>query len=331
MFSFLVSFIPRAVAQGVPLLFGSTGEIVTEKSGNLNLGIPGVMYVGGICGVIGSFLYERSAGSGALNPALGVLIPLLCCLAGSLLMGLLYCFLTVTLRANQNVTGLAMTTFGVGIGNFFGGSLIKLTGADVPSIALSATSNLFRTRLPFAESLGWFGSMFLSYGFLAYASIIIALVASYVLNHTRVGLQLRAVGEDPATADAAGINITRYKFAATCIGCMIAGLGGLYYVMDYANGVWSNDAFGDRGWLAIALVIFTIWRPNVSIGASILFGGLYILYLFIPTGKDLAVKELYKMLPYVVTIVVLVFSSLRNKRENQPPESLGLPYFREDR
>ncbi len=332
MFDFLVSFIPRAVVQGVPLLYGSTGEIVTEKSGNLNLGIPGVMYVGGICGVIGSFLYERSLSDPSqMNAALGILIPLLSCLAGSLLMGLLYCFLTVTLRANQNVTGLAMTTFGVGVGNFFGGSLIKLTGADVPSIALSATSNLYRTRLPFAGDLGWFGQVFLSYGFLAYAAIIIAILASYMLNHTRIGLQLRAVGEDPATADAAGINITRYKFMATCAGCMIAGLGGLYYVMDYANGVWSNDAFGDRGWLAIALVIFTIWRPNVSIGASILFGGLYILYLFIPTGKDLAVKELYKMLPYVVTIVVLVFSSLRNKRENQPPESLGLPYFREER
>ncbi|MBR3158910.1 MAG: ABC transporter permease [Atopobiaceae bacterium] len=332
MFDFLVSFIPRAVVQGIPLLYGSTGEIVTEKSGNLNLGIPGVMYVGGICGVIGSFLYERSlADPSQMNAALGILIPLLCCLLGSLLMGLLYCFLTVTLRANQNVTGLAMTTFGVGVGNFFGGSLIKLTGADVPSIALSATSNLYRTRLPFAAGLGWFGQVFLSYGFLAYAAIIIAVLVSYVLNHTRMGLQLRAVGEDPATADAAGINITRYKFIATCAGCMIAGLGGLYYVMDYANGVWSNDAFGDRGWLAIALVIFTIWRPNVSIGASILFGGLYILYLFIPTGKDLAVKELYKMLPYVVTIVVLVFSSLRNKRENQPPESLGLPYFREER
>jgi simple sugar transport system permease protein len=152
-----------------------------------------------------------------------------------------------------------------------------------------------------------------------------------VLTKTRIGLQLRAVGEDPATADAAGIDITRYKYVATCLGCMIAGLGGLYYVMDYANGVWSNDAFGDRGWLAIALVIFTIWRPNVSILASILFGGLYILYLFIPTGTDLAVKELYKMLPYVVTIVVLVITSVRNKRENQPPESLGLPYFREDR
>lgn len=328
----LVSFIPRAIAQSIPLLYGSTGEIITEKSGNLNLGIPGVMYVGGICGVIGSFLYEQSfADPSQMNPALGILIPLLCCLLGSLLMGLLYCFLTVTLRANQNVTGLAMTAFGVGFGNFFGGSLIKLAGADVPSISLSATSGLFRTTLPFAGSLGDFGDMFLSFGFLAYAAIAIALVASHVLTKTRVGLQLRAVGEDPATADAAGIDITRYKYVATCLGCMIAGLGGLYYVMDYANGVWSNDAFGDRGWLAIALVIFTIWRPNVSILASILFGGLYILYLFIPTGTDLAVKELYKMLPYVVTIVVLVITSMRNKRENQPPESLGLPYFREDR
>ena len=328
----LVAFIPRAVAQSIPLLYGSTGEIITEKSGNLNLGIPGVMYVGGICGVIGSFMYERSlADPSMINPFLGIAIPLVCCLIGSLLMGLLYCFLTVNLRANQNVTGLAMTTFGVGFGNFFGGSLIKLTGADVPTISLGTTSKLFRTTLPFAGSMGAFGKMFLSFGFLAYLSIAIALVASYVLNNTRVGLHLRAVGEDPATADAAGINITRYKYVATCLGCMIAGLGGLYYVMDYANGIWSNDAFGDRGWLAIALVIFTIWRPNVSIPASILFGGLYILYLFIPTGKNLAVKELYKMLPYVVTIIVLIITSLRNKRENQPPESLGLPYFREER
>ncbi len=325
----VVSFVPRAVAQGVPLLYGSTGEIITEKSGNLNLGIPGVMYVGAICGVIGSFLYERSLDGAQINAALGLLIPMLCCLIGSLLMGLLYCFLTVTLRANQNVTGLAMTTFGVGFGNFFGGSLIKLTGAQVPSIALSATSNLFRKSLPFAAKLGWFGKVFLSYGFLAYIAFAVALVASYVLEHTRVGLQLRAVGEDPATADAAGINITRYKYIATCLGCMIAGLGGLYYVMDYANGVWSNDAFGDRGWLALALVIFTIWRPKVSAVASVLFGGLYILYVFIPSGP--AVKELYKMLPYVVTIIVLVLSSLRNQRENQPPESLGLPYFREER
>ena len=324
-----VSFIPRAVAQGIPLLYGSTGETITEKSGNLNLGIPGVMYVGAICGVIGSFLYEQSTEK--VVPFLAIIIPMLACLAGSLLMGLLYCFLTVTLRANQNVTGLAMTTFGVGFGNFFGGSLMKLTGSEVPSIALSATSNCFRATLPFAEKLGWVGTVFFSYGFLAYLAIIIALAASHILKRTRTGLHLRAVGENPATADAAGINITKYKYVTTCIGCMIAGLGGLYYVMDYANGVWSNDAFGDRGWLAIALVIFTIWRPNLGIFASMLFGGLYILYLYIPTGTNLSIKELYKMLPYVVTIIVLVISSMRNKRENQPPASLGLPYFREER
>ena len=330
MFDF-VSFIPRAIVQGIPLLFGCTGETLTEKSGNLNLGLPGVMYVGGISGVIGAFLYEQSVGSAGVNGFLAVLIPLVCCLLGSLLMGLLYCFLTVTLRANQNVTGLAMTTFGVGFGNFFGGSLIKLSGADVPSIALSATSAYFKKSLPFASNLGWFGKIFLSYGFLAYVAVIIAFVCAYVLKRTKVGLHLRAVGESPNTADAAGIDVNKYKYMATCIGCMIAGLGGLYYVMDYACGVWSNDAFGDRGWLALALVIFTIWKPNVAVFASILFGGLYILYLFIPTGMSLAVKELYKMLPYVVTIIVLVISSMRNKRENQPPASLGLAYFREER
>lgn len=326
----LVAFIPRAVMQGMPLLYGCTGETISEKAGSLNLGIPGVMYVGGISGVIGSFLYEQSC-TGPLNPFLAIFIPMFSCLLGSLLMGLIFSVLTVTLRANQNVVGLAMTTFGVGFGNFFGGSLIKLTDSEVPSIALSATSAYFSRSLPFADSLGWFGQIFLCYGFLAYAAIVIAFICAYVLKRTRVGLQLRAVGENPNTADAAGINVNRYKYVATCVGCMIAGLGGLYYVMDYACGVWSNDAFGDRGWLALALVIFTIWKPNVAVFASILFGGLYILYLFIPTGMNLAVKELYKMLPYVVTIIVLVISSMRNKRENQPPASLGLAYFREER
>ena len=326
----LFSFIPRAIVQGIPLLFGCTGETISEKAGSLNLGIPGVMYVGGICGVIGAFLYEQSAG-GHVHAFPAIAIPLLACLIGSLLMGLLFSVLTITLRVNQNVVGLAMTTFGVGIGNFFGGSLIKLTGSDVPSIALSATSDFFSKTLPFASTTGLFGKLVLSYGFLAYVAVIIAIITAFVLKRTRTGLQLRAVGENPATADAAGVNITKYKYMATCIGCMVAGLGGLYYVMDYASGVWSNDAFGDRGWLAIALVIFTLWRPNVAIFASFLFGGLYILYLFIPSGGDMAVKELYKMLPYLVTIIVLIITGMRNKRENQPPESLGLPYFREDR
>ncbi|MGN0115221.1 MAG: ABC transporter permease [Acutalibacteraceae bacterium] len=324
----IATFIHRAVVQGIPLLFGSTGEIITEKSGNLNLGIPGIMYVGGIGGVIGAFMYEQSTSE--LNPFLAIIIPLLSSMLGSLIMGLIYSFLTVTLRANQNVTGLALTTFGVGFGNFFGGSLIKLVGSDMPSITLTKTSNIFRATLPFAKNLGWFGEIFLSYSFLAYLSIIIALAASFFFNRTRKGLKLRAVGENPATADAAGVSVGRYKYVSTCVGSVIAGLGGLYYVMDYANGVWSNDGFGDRGWLAIALVIFAIWKPNVSILGSILFGGLFIIHNYIP-GMSVNAQELIKMTPYAVTILVLIITSMRKSREHQPPASLGLAYFREDR
>ena len=327
----VITFLQRAVMQGVPLLYGSTGEILTEKSGNLNLGIPGIMYMGGISGVIGAFLYENSLADKAdANAFLAIFIPMICTVLGSLLAGFIYSFLTVTLRANQNVTGLALTTFGVGFGNFFGASLVKLTKAEVPSVALTTTSKFFSTKLPFASSLGWFGKIFLSYGFLAYLSIIVALGVAFFLKKTRGGLHLRAVGENPATADAAGIDVNRSKYFATCIGAVIAGFGGLYYVMDYANGVWSNEGFGDRGWLAIALVIFAIWRPNLGIFGSIIFGGLYIVYLFVP-GLSMRSQELFKMLPYVVTIIVLIIVSVRNKKEDQPPASLGLSYFREER
>ncbi len=324
----LVAFIQRAVVQGIPLLFGSTGEILTEKSGNLNLGTAGVMYVGGITGVIGAFLYEQNAAQ--MNTFLTILIPILSSMFGSLVMGLIYSFLTVTLRANQNVTGLALTTFGVGFGNFFGGSLIKLTNSDVPSVTLTATSLAFKKSLPFADKLGWFGDIFLSYSFLAYVAIAIALIVSFYFSRTRSGLNLRAVGENPATADAAGINVSKYKYLSICLGSIIAGFGGLYYVMDYACGVWSNNAFGDRGWLAIALVIFAIWRPNLSIIGSILFGGLFIVHNYIP-NLSMSDQELFKMTPYLVTIIVLVVISMLRKREFQPPQSLGLSYFREDR
>lgn len=325
------AFIKRAIMQGIPLLYGSTGEILTEKSGHLNLGIPGIMYVGGMSGVIGAFLYQKSVAPNydLMNPFLAIIIPILASMLGSLLMGLIYCVLTVTFRANQNVTGLALTTFGVGFGNFFGGSLIKLTHSDVPSINLTPTHNIFIKTIPGTEKLGWFGTIFLSHTFMVYVAIIIAVVAAFVLKRTRVGLHLRAVGENPATADAAGINVNRYKYCATCIGSMIAGLGGLYYVVDYM-GTWSNDGFGDRGWLAIALVIFAVWSPNISIVGSIIFGGLYIVYNYIQ-GSSLASQEIYKMAPYIVTIIVLIVISTRKKRENQPPAHLGLSYFREDR
>ena len=328
----IVQFIFRAILLGVPLLYGSTGEIITEKSGHLNLGIPGIMYVGAISGVIGSFLYEMACGNDVakMNAFLAIIIPFLCAIVGSVLMGLIYSFLTVTLKANQNVTGLAITTFGIGMGNFFGGSLIKLTESDMPSIALTKTSGFFTAKLPFADKMGWFGEMFLSHDFLTYLAIISAIITSIVLKRTRVGLNLRAVGENPATADAAGINVTRYKYVATMIGSAVAGLGGLQYVMSYANGVWSNNAFGDRGWLAIALVIFALWKPSLAIIGSFLFGALCNANNYIQ-GLGTETQELFKMLPYVVTIIVLVFTSMRKKREHQPPESLGLNYFREER
>lgn len=327
MLTVICSFIRAAIMQGIPLLYGSTGEIITEKSGHLNLGIPGIMYMGGISGIIGGYIYEHS--TDAPNAFLAVVISFAASLIGSAFMSLIYGFLTVTLRANQNVTGLALTTFGIGMGNFFGGSLLKFFG-ETGSIYLAATSKGYRAVLPFASKLGIFGETFLSFGFLAYLAIVVALLASFVLNKTRVGLNLRAIGENPATADAAGINVIRYKYLSIITGGMIAGLGGLYFVMDYTGGGWTNDGFGDRGWLAIAIVIFALWKPKLSILASFIFGGLYIVCVQIP-GLSAPMKEAIKMLPYIVTVAVLILISIRNKRENMPPQSLGLSYFREDR
>ena len=327
MLTTIISFIQRAILQGTPLLYGATGEIVTEKSGNLNLGIPGIMYIGAISGVIGGFFYQNYSSS--VVPFLAVLIPFLCCVLGTLLVSLLYCFLTVTLRANQNVTGLAITTFGVGVGNFFGGSLIKIIKSDVPYLSLVKIAKAFKTTPSFANKLGDVGKLFFSYGFMVYLAIIIAVAMGIFLKRTRMGLHLRAVGENPATADAAGINVTRYKYVSTCIGGVIAGLGGLFYIMDNSNGIWSNNGFGDRGWLAIAIVIFATWKPAMAILGSYLFGALYILFNYINVPMQLL--PIIQMLPYVVTIIVLVVISMRKRREDQPPQNLGINYFREER
>ena len=309
-----LNFLIDSLAFGATFMYGSTGEILTEKAGHLNLGIPGIMCMGGA----GGCLMLNLIGKSGLPPFLIVLLGILSSLLLSGLMGLIYSFMTVTLRANQNVTGLALTTFGVG--------LMKVIMSKMDATVYLVGPKMFY-RWPFAgrqDALQCLGVLF-------FLAIIVAIASSYVLFRTKVVLHLRAVGENPGTADAVGINVNRYKYVATCVGSMIAGLGGLYYVMDYSSGIWANNAFGDRGWLAIALVIFSIWRPNVGILSSILFGGLYILHMYIPTGMNLAIKEIYKMLPYVVTIIVLVVTSVRNKRENQPPQSLGLPYFREER
>ncbi|GLC80616.1 ABC transporter permease [Lacrimispora brassicae] len=324
---FLVIFIQKAIGQGIGILYGALGEILTEKSGNLNLGIPGMMYMGGIAGLMGAFLYENSTADP--NGLAGVAISFLCAFFCAAFGGLIYSILTITLRANQNVTGLALTTFGVGFGNFFGGSLSKLAGG-VGQISVAVTGAAFKTPVPGLSKLGVMGQALFSYGFLTYLGIALAVILSFFLNKTRKGLNLRAVGENPATADAAGIHVTAYKYAATCIGGGLSGLGGLYFVMEYSGGTWTNNGFGDRGWLAIALVIFALWKPVNAIWGSILFGGLYILYLYIP-GLDRGAQEIFKALPYGVTIIVLIITSLRKKREHQPPESLGQAYFREER
>lgn len=323
----IVIFLQKAIAQGIGMLYGALGEIITEKSGNLNLGVPGVMYMGGIAGLMGAFFYEQ--GTAEPNGFVGLLISFACAFLCAVAGGLIYSVLTITLRANQNVTGLALTTFGVGFGNFFGGSLSQLAGG-VGQISVAATGAAYNKTIPGLSGIPVIGTIFFSYGFLTYLCLALAVVLAWFLSKTRKGLNLRAVGENPGTADAAGINVTLYKYMATCIGCGISGLGGLYFVMEYSGGTWTNNGFGDRGWLAIALVIFALWKPLNAVWGSILFGGLYILYLYIP-GLGRSMQEIFKMLPYVVTIVVLIFTSFRKKREYQPPEGLGIPYFREER
>lgn len=324
----VVRLLQSAVCFGTVIMYGAIGEILTEKSGNLNLGVPGIMYLGGISGLAASFFYEFNNPSP--SPVVCLLLSFIAAFLAAALGGLLYSFLTITLRANQNVTGLTLTIFGGGLANFFGGSLNTMAGG-VGQISVAATSAVYRANINNVSDLGTVGSLFLSYGFMVYLAIVVAVLLNFFLNRTRAGLNLRAVGENPATADAAGISVTRYKYLATCVGAGISGLGGLYYTMDYIKGTWANDGtIESLGWLAVALVIFATWKSLNAVWGSYLFGLLFWVYLIIPGlgRKDI---ELFKMLPYLVTIAVLVAISLRKKRENQPPAHLGLPYFREDR
>ena len=313
--NYLLTFIPF----GITFLYGCLGEILTEKVGHLNLGIPGIMCIGGASGCVALSLMH---GTG-IPPVLIVIITILASFVGGGLMGLIYSFLCVTLKANQNVTGLAMTTFGVGTTKF-----IMIGMADDAMQYLYALKYF---RFPFSNS-----TTALKYnGVMVYLAIIIAIVCAYVLSRTRVGLHLRSVGENPATADAVGINVSGYKYVVTCIGSGIAALGGLFYIMDYSGSYEAYKTIEPLGWLAIALVIFTLWRPLMSIVGSILFGMLYLAGSYIPTllGIQLPISstKLLQMLPYVVTIIVLIVTSVKKKREHQPPASLGVSYFREER
>ena len=327
----LIAWIIRAIPFGTIIMYGAMGEGVTEKSGNLNLGVPGIMYLGGFAGYAAAFLYEKNVAEP--NKLVIILLSLLCCILASMLGGLIFSFLTITLRANQNVTGLALTTFGMGVANFFGSFILGDSSYAAAPIAFSA----FSAKIPWISTkTGAVGEMFFSYGFLVYAAIVLAVLLHFFFKRTSVGLNLRAIGENPATADAAGINVTRYKYMATCIGAGISGIGGLYYVLDYNHGIWATTGQIEAlGWLALALVIFATWKPLNIIWGAYLFGTLYWLYQYLPNLMGFTLPnyaiELVQMVPYVVTIGVLIVVSLRKKRENQPPASLGIAYFREER
>ncbi len=324
----VIKFFIAAVLAGTPLLFGTLGEILTEKSGNLNLGVEGMMFMGGVAGLAGSYYYELAtpAPSGLVSALIAIACAFLCAALGALL----YSILTISMRANQNVTGLALTIFGTGFGNFVGEAIGNSSASRYMAVG-ATTKAAFNTGIPGLSSIPTIGKLLFSYNFMVYLALFIAIVLGIFLNRTRSGLNLRAVGESPATADAAGIDVTRYKYLATCIGGGISGLGGLYIVMNASNGVggvWVHNCISGQGWIAVALVIFATWHSSRAILGALVFGALSVMRFYIPLGIP---DRIYSIFPYFATIIVLVAVSMRRKRENQPPASLGLAYFREER
>lgn len=323
----LVLLLIAAITYGTPLLYGTLGEILTEKSGNLNLGVEGILFMGGAFGLGGVYYCEKLIGTP--SGLVAVVIALLCAFLAGAVASLIFSFITTTLRANQNVTGLALAIFGTGVGQFAGEMMRVRAGGYV---TVSNELKAVFTGSPFPKALQdipYVGSLLFGNSHFFYIGVLLAVLLHLFLKKTRTGLYLRAVGENPGTADAAGINVTRYKYLATIVGGGISAIGGVVYIVTTAGCTWNNEGLSGVGWLAVALVIFCLWRPLSALWGSVLFGALMILYMrlqisFIPT-------ELYKILPYVVTIVVLILSSLRNNKEKQPPEGLGLAYFREDR
>jgi len=325
----LIALIAAAGSFGTVLMFGTLGEILTEKSGNLNLGVEGIMYMGGAFGLVGAYSYEAAVGVGNSSGIVAIIVAILTAFASGAVASLIYSFITITLRANQNVTGLALTIFGTGVAKFTGEYMRNAVGGFV---TLSNPLKDAFSFVPFStalRSIPIIGPTIFSQTIFFYLGIILAVCMNLFFNKTKKGLYLRAVGESPVTADAAGINMTLYRYIATIVGGGISAVGGMIYVMTTGGCTWNESSLSGIGWLAVALVIFCMWRPLNAIWGSVLFGALMIMYLrvnipFFPT-------ELYKTLPYVVTLVVLILTSMRHSKDKQPPASLGVNYFREER
>lgn len=314
-----LAFLYAAILASIPLLYGTLGEILIEKSGNLNLGVEGMMYLGAIFGFLGGFVFDSAV--------MALLFAFMAGMAGAAV----YAFLTVTLKANQNVTGLTLTVFGTGIANFIG-EIIKETNATG---TVFITDSVKRVLLPLnmgsLSAIPVIGKLFFSHSILTYLVIILALGLSRYLNHSRPGLNLRAVGENPAAADAMGISVSKYKYIHILLGGGICGLGGAYISLVTAVGNWQPNIIGGQGWIALALVIFSSWNPTKAIFGALIFGALSVLRLYIPKDVIDIPGAIFSMLPFFVTCLVLIFSSIKQKQENRQPAGCGVNFFREER
>lgn len=327
----VLGWVQQALPFAAFLALAALGELLTERSGSLNLGTPGTMCVGASAGFIAVFSYcnavEDPSAAVILLLALGVAF------FAAMAMGLLYSFFTVSLRINQNVVGLVLTIFGCGLAEFLSYYFVK---SESGNVRCDEAFRVFTAKIPFlSDGLGWFSDLFFHYGFMLYVTIALIIFASLFLNRTRVGLHLRAVGENPGTADAAGINVTRYRYLASSVGAGLVGIAGIFCVMEFQSGAWSTAVVSTieaSGWLSVALVIFALWKPLNLLWGSVIFGFCYWAYNYLPAMLGIKIPtDLLQMLPYIITIIVLIIVNLRKNKENQGPASLGLSYFREER
>lgn len=308
----LISFFTAAIVAGTPLLFATIGEIITERSGNLNLGVEGMMLMGAVMG----FMVGMLTG----NAALALLAAMIAGACGALI----FAFLTITLRANQVVSGLTLTIFGTGLSNFVGQPLVG-------QIAPESIRLFFRPyAIPLLGDIPVMGPILFRQDAFVYLGYVTAILLGLYLYKTNRGLNLRAVGENPGAADAVGINVALYKYVHTLLGGALCGLGGAYLSLVYVP-AWQEGVTAGRGWIAVALVIFATWNPYKALFGAFLFGGLDIIGFRIQ-GLGINVSQYFiDMLPYLVTITVLVVVSMRKSKENAPPKGLGNAYFREER
>ena len=322
-----LTFLRSSLGLAPLFIYGSSGETLTEKSGHLNMGTPGTMCIGMAGGMFGCLIYYLLSGGNMESiSSVGLMsCMMMFALIFGALAGLLFSFFCVNLRCNQNVMGLTFTTFGIGFCALIYTILKKYNLSY--STYCSQINYLFIAE---ANCTSWIQTIFCSYGLLWYLSFIIAIFIAIFIHRTRIGLNLRAVGENAASSDAAGINVSRYRYIATVVGSMISALGGLYYMVEMKIGLLEFNELDALGWLAVALVIFALWKTDLGVLGAILFAMLYRFPSFYQLQNE-ALNILFQYLPYLVTVVILVLVSIFNKKNTGAPKDLGTTYFRENR